>query len=910
MDILPRNERGAMPLLLLITVIGLIGFFVISSVAPFRNNIFSALFPKKTSQAANGIENPTRLAIIYVHPKDRYSGVEFSTADIAKKFNVVVYHRQFDNKIRDLRNAGFKGEALQYIIHDETAGPQNMSAPWAQTTVCNSTQKSFSPAWHQSITYKPGSFCEIHDSIVNKTPFDHDLNSETPSVVASEDWFLHDSSGNRIVQPEGMPGGSFYRVNPGNQHWREYFITRSLIEVKGGTNHAKTNFDGVFLDNIQLGWHKLKRNVNHGTVKEYSSEEVFSNDVYEFVRQMYLAFHSNGNNYPLWGNMIEGNNNGWQWDRYISSLDGGLLEDWVLNWGNGYHADQTIMNQFTQAEKWLAAGKDYVAVVQGNSSNSNHDAWGRFSLAAFLLVTDGLNGSFHHASNATYGPHFDYPEYYYKLGKPLEARQETSSNPRIISRNFECGKVEVNLSAKTSSINYISGCVPSQNSNPITVPIRIDSASLTPSATSTIDQIGSTLLNTFSDTPSSWVADIGFVGGNVANRGAVEIQNTDDDFIYQTERWGVNGYSLNIPNGNYTVKLHFAETWTGITTVNQRIFSVMVENQSINDLDVFAEAGGLNKALIKTVPVTVSDGVLNITFIKKSLETMISGIEVLNNSEVTPAPTSEPTQIPTPTLEPTPVPTPSPTPLPTPIPTLTPTPVPTPTPMVHVMPSAPTITKNIGCINQNYSGNGITVSWASAGSNPVTWIDISSSSNFSSFYHKNVSGSPSTQLPVGFTLNNGTQALVLNPNTTYYVRLYNNSPTGGHSPISSFSLTQCVTAGSTIKIDASGTRGNNGLYAIMELRIDQKIVKTFRVNGTLQGYTYTTPTKVNASQIKVAFWEDDGPRDLRVTGITVDGAYYPTASTNVYYYSPICKMNGFNVWKADTLWCNGDLSYR
>ncbi len=129
------------------------------------------------------------------------------------------------------------------------------------------------------------------------------------------------------------------------------------------------------------------------------------------------------------------------------------------------------------------------------------------------------------------------------------------------------------------------------------------------------------------------------------------------------------------------------------------------------------------------------------------------------------------------------------TPTPTSIPpTLTPQPTIAPT----VAPTTPPVSSgalkvNIpSCISSGYGGSVINISW---GDSTVSWVDISADSGFSSFYNKSVSGVLSTTAPSGF---NGyspiSGALTLNPNTTYYVRTWNNSV---HSPSVSFSIPGC-----------------------------------------------------------------------------------------------------------------------
>lgn len=105
-----------------------------------------------------------------------------------------------------------------------------------------------------------------------------------------------------------------------------------------------------------------------------------------------------------------------------------------------------------------------------------------------------------------------------------------------------------------------------------------------------------------------------------------------------------------------------------------------------------------------------------------------------------------------------------------------------------IAPPTPTITKNVSCVSGSYSGNQATISWTNPGVS-VSYADISTSNNFSSFYNKYVGGTTSTNLS-GFNGFWGVSgALILQPNTIYYVRLYN----GAHSGIASFSIPLCAT---------------------------------------------------------------------------------------------------------------------
>ncbi len=130
---------------------------------------------------------------------------------------------------------------------------------------------------------------------------------------------------------------------------------------------------------------------------------------------------------------------------------------------------------------------------------------------------------------------------------------------------------------------------------------------------------------------NEWQKDTGFADGNVEDRAGIKIENTRIPEVYTSERWGMTAYALPVPNGTYTVKLHFAETYDGISAADMRVFDVNVEGTDIKNLDVFKEAGGGLKALVKTVKVEVKDGKLNIKFTphddKNNPE--INGIEII-----------------------------------------------------------------------------------------------------------------------------------------------------------------------------------------------------------------------------------------------------------------------------------------
>jgi hypothetical protein len=126
-----------------------------------------------------------------------------------------------------------------------------------------------------------------------------------------------------------------------------------------------------------------------------------------------------------------------------------------------------------------------------------------------------------------------------------------------------------------------------------------------------------------------WLADQGFSDGDVVERPDLVITNTAEPEIYRSEHYSMDSFSWPLANGNYLVKLHFCETYEGITGPGQRVFSFNVQGHDFKDFDVWAKAGGPMTALVETVPVEIQDGKLLITFTGNVENPQINGIEII-----------------------------------------------------------------------------------------------------------------------------------------------------------------------------------------------------------------------------------------------------------------------------------------
>ncbi len=132
-------------------------------------------------------------------------------------------------------------------------------------------------------------------------------------------------------------------------------------------------------------------------------------------------------------------------------------------------------------------------------------------------------------------------------------------------------------------------------------------------------------------------ADTGFTGSSstYATGAAISTAGTATPApqgVYQSERYGNFTYTLRnlTPGAPYTLRLHFAETW--FSSANQRLLNVTINDTSaLTSFDIFAAAGGVNKAVVKTFPVTAdSSGKITVIFTSVKDNAKLSGLELLH----------------------------------------------------------------------------------------------------------------------------------------------------------------------------------------------------------------------------------------------------------------------------------------
>jgi hypothetical protein len=163
---------------------------------------------------------------------------------------------------------------------------------------------------------------------------------------------------------------------------------------------------------------------------------------------------------------------------------------------------------------------------------------------------------------------------------------------------------------------------------PVFTPIRINAGS----STAYTDPLGQV-----------WSPDSNFTGGGAVSN-TNPVTGTPAPALYQTGHYGpVSGtpltYQFTVPNGSYTVNLKFDEN--AATQAGQRVFNVVINGQTVlPNFDIYARAGAQFQAVDAVVPVTVTNGQINIQFVSVVYNTRVCAIEILGGTPAAPTVTA------------------------------------------------------------------------------------------------------------------------------------------------------------------------------------------------------------------------------------------------------------------------------
>jgi endo-1,4-beta-xylanase len=148
-----------------------------------------------------------------------------------------------------------------------------------------------------------------------------------------------------------------------------------------------------------------------------------------------------------------------------------------------------------------------------------------------------------------------------------------------------------------------------------------------------IDAGGSSAVGTFT-------ADRYFSGGSVyRNNAAIDLSKISGNVppaVFNSERYGAMTYTIPNRSGAQKVTLYFAESY--LSGPGQRRFSVAINGVKVlSDFDIFAAAGGRNKAVARTLDATANlKGQVVIQFIPVTQNPKVDALTVTGSAAIGP----------------------------------------------------------------------------------------------------------------------------------------------------------------------------------------------------------------------------------------------------------------------------------
>lgn len=305
--------------------------------------------------------------------------------------------------------------------------------------------------YKNQVAYKAGDFCDISTN--------------------HPDWFLLDANGNRIR----VAGSNYYRMDPGNAGWRNFFVTR-LLEMQ-----QLRGWSGLFLDNLEAGLNQIQR--DGATSPRYPDTTSYRAAVRGFAQYVYQNYAVPYNR-PIMANIIaRSNTDEAVWFDYMQYMHGAMQERWAVDWSDtGYLSESNWNADMLLAERTQSQGKYIILVAPGTQADTNRQ---QFAFASYLLISNG-KAAFRYSNSSFYREVWMYENYRVQLGSALGARYQAGTTWR---RDFTNGYVLVDPINHTSTISSTPPASPTSTTVPTQVLTSTTTAIPTQPATFTATSV-------------------------------------------------------------------------------------------------------------------------------------------------------------------------------------------------------------------------------------------------------------------------------------------------------------------------------------------------------------------------------------------------------------------------------------
>ena len=362
------------------------------------------------SQTAALMPNETvNLAFFYKPPTNS------NAATVAGNFNSVILTGGDENFRNSLAANGLTSTVPQYFRAEGIQNPGSCTASPANNQIAN----------------RAGDFCWISQN--------------------HPDWFLLDTNGNRM---RTSPTSSYYRMDPGNEGWRNFFVTR-LLETQ-----QQKGWSGLFLDNVEASLSEIQGDgLASAKYPDHASYQAAVRGFLQYLYQNYSLPYDR----PVVGNIIARQDDA-TWYSYLQYMSGAMQERWSVAWSfTDYVSENKWKSDMALAEQTQSQGKYIILVAPGNKADANRQ---NFAFASYLLISNG-KAAFRYADDDLYTEVWLYNNYDVNLGNPLGARYQTGTSWR---RDFTGGYVIVDPVNRTATISASPATAPTSTTIPTQAP--------------------------------------------------------------------------------------------------------------------------------------------------------------------------------------------------------------------------------------------------------------------------------------------------------------------------------------------------------------------------------------------------------------------------------------------------------
>ena len=366
----------------LLTAFTVVFVLTISLIIPGRAAPQTAPMPSRTINIAHFFKPPN-----------------MDAATAAGTFGTIILTGGDHSYKNQLAVNGFSSDVPQYLRADGIQDPGS----------CTETPLN------NQVAYVTGDFCYISQN--------------------HPDWFLLDAYGRRITVTSS---GDYYRMDPANEGWRNFFLTR-VLEIQN-----QYGWSGLFLDNVEGSLSKF-----YGPKPaRYPDNASYQNAVAGFLQYLKVNY-SQRYGRPLIGNIVARADDA-VWFTYLQHLDGAMQERFAVGWDETDYLDvDDWEDDLAFMERTQASGKYVILIAPGNRTDLRRQT---FAFASYLLMSQG-KAAFRYSTDDAYREVWQYDNYDVDLGNPLGARYRQGAYWR---RDFRNGYVLVDPVAHSATISAIS----------------------------------------------------------------------------------------------------------------------------------------------------------------------------------------------------------------------------------------------------------------------------------------------------------------------------------------------------------------------------------------------------------------------------------------------------------------------